>query len=813
MSDYDGVIGELRPHLREYIESQGVIIDNKGFFNCIHPDHPDKHPSCSLNKGNAGYEDQVFHCFSGNHSGNIFTAAHWLEGMSIHDSEFWTVTVAELCKRFGIEYKPIELSEDKKREYQDLKAIKDAVDIISSMTWTNHLKNTLNDSHVGVRHLLDRGITKETIRKFNIGVITSFTEYQKRMSDLGWKNPDHLQALGLLRKDIFRRNGFILPIYNIKGRPVGFVTRNTNHTDGDKESHKYINSSNSKYYSKGEILYNYNNVLKEPGPLYIVEGYIDAAYLHQCGMKKVAAIGATVITENHAEMLHDNETDICIALDGDAGGHAGVDISLERLCEYKKFNIRIVDMPHSYDPDTYVREKGLDSFLTLDTMSPFRWSLSKANYSEDLMVVAEKAVPIIAAERSSIGRLRMIQELSNFTSVPVEDIRRDVERMYEKEQEAYISDLRDLNEKVVSQLNRKKIVDTVGVLRKAHSRLTVIQNKYNESTDLQTEYLNRVQTLDQRIRNNEYEYGLLSPGFSRFQKTLDGVPHWANLILIAGKASSGKTAMVTALSLDLIKHNEDLAIFMMSIDDPTELMLQKIAAVHAGISPTEIKRYNHLDAEKRSKYEEAMHFIKRISDRYIIVDAKQGTTVDDLENNVNYFCKNFPDKKKLFILDNFHKLDLKVAGTQSRTTDGQIESSGRIKDMTTTNDIPIICTVELRKLEGEFKRPTRNDMYGAAKLDYDADVVCLLHNDKQVKEAAGQRSQLVHNKNVDDINVEMPYVELNIAKNKLNGAQNYIPYKYNSYNMQFDESTKDEWETVRNRELKSSKNTLNFSTN
>ena len=811
MSDYNGVIGELKTKLRQYLESQGVLINGQGFFNCIHPDHPDKHPSCSINKGNAGFEDQVFHCFSCNRAGNIFNAVHWIEDMPIHDSEFWTVTVAELCKRFDIEYKPIELSEDKKREYQDLRAIKDAVSVISSMSWKDPLKSELNSEHVGISHLLERGITKDTIRKFNVGVITSFNDYQRQMNDLGWKNPDHLQALGLLRKDIFRKNGFILPIYNVKSRAVGFVTRNTSYTDGDKESHKYINSSNSKYYSKGEILYNYNNVVKEPGPLYIVEGYLDAAYLHQCGMKKVAAIGATVVTENHAEMLHDNETDIYLALDGDAGGHAGVDISLERLCEYKKFNIKIVDMPHGYDPDTQVRENGLESFLTLDTMSPFRWSLSKADYSDDLMVVAEKAVPIIAAERSSITRLRMIQELSNFTAVPVEDIRRDVERSFQREQEEYISDLRDLNEKVVTQLNRKKTVDTVGIVRKAYNRLTVIQNKYNESTDLQTEYLTRVQTLDQRIRNNEYEYGLLSPNFSRLQKTLDGVPHWANLILIAGKASSGKTALVTALSLDLIKNNDDLAIFMMSIDDPTELMLQKIAAVHAGIAPSEIKRYNHLNAEKRAKYEEAMHFIKRISDRYIIVDAKQGTTVDDLENNVNYFCKNFPDKKKLFILDNFHNLDLKVSGTQSRTTDGQIESSGRIKDLTTTNDIPIICTVELRKLEGEFKRPTRNDMYGAAKLDYDADVVCLMHNDKQVKEAAGKQSQLVHYKNIDDVAIEMPYVEINIAKNKINGTQNYLAYKYNSNSMRFAESTKDEWVAVRNKEKSSNKDTMNFS--
>lgn len=809
MSEYEGVIKELIHNLRPYLVSQGVHIDNQGFFSCIHPEHPDNHPSCSINKGNAEYEDQVFHCFSCNRAGNIFNAVHWLEGMPLHDNEFWTITVAELCKRFNIEYKPIELSEDQKREYQDLKAIKDAVGIISSMSWIDQSKTTLTD-HVGIKHLIDRGITEETIRKYNIGIITSFSEYAHRMSDLGWKNEDHLQSLGLLRKDIFRKDGFILPIYNLKNRPIGFVTRNTSYQANDKESKKYINSSNSKYYSKGEILYNYNNAIKESGPLYIVEGYMDAVYLNQNGLKKVAAIGATIVTEAHTEMLFDNETDIYLALDGDKGGSIGVDVSLQRLCEFKKFHIRIVDMPYNHDPDSFVRENDLKSFLTLPTMSPFRWSLSKSDYAQDLTTVAEKAIPIIAMENSAISRLRMIQELSTFTSVPEEDIRRDVDRLFQKEQDEYLKDIRDLNEKVVSQLNKRKLTDTISILNNAYSRMTIIQNKHSESLDMQSDYLNRVQLLDQRIRNNEYEYGLLSPHFKQFQNTLDGVPHWANLLLVAGRASAGKTAFITALAIDLIQNNDDLAVFFMSIDDPTELLLQKIVAVYAGISPSEVKRFNYLDPAKRELYERGMDFVKKMSDRFIIVDAKQGTTVDDLENNVNYFCKNFSDSKKLFLLDNFHKLDLRVAGTQSRTTDGQIESSGRIKDLTTTNDIPIICTVELKKLENEFKRPTRGDMYGAAKLDYDADVVCLMHCDKQVREAGGQKTHLVHYKNIDDVTIEMPYVETNIAKNKINGKQAHICYRYNNYSMQFDEATHNEWEEVKQKQKNSNKDIMEF---
>ena len=57
------VIENVKSHLKEYLDEQGVKIDNKGFISCLHPSHPDKEPSCSLNWGNE-FENRLFHCFS-----------------------------------------------------------------------------------------------------------------------------------------------------------------------------------------------------------------------------------------------------------------------------------------------------------------------------------------------------------------------------------------------------------------------------------------------------------------------------------------------------------------------------------------------------------------------------------------------------------------------------------------------------------------------------------------------------------------------------------------------------------------------------
>ncbi len=787
--DTEDVIALLHPKLKDYLLSQGVPINSASFFSCIHPAHPDAHPSCSLNKGNPEYEDRVFHCFSGGHSGNIFTAAHWLEQLPIQGDEFWTVTIAELCKRFDIAYKPIEISPDKRMKYQALRAHKDATNVITSMAWDS---GELCIDHPGIKHLIDRGITIDSIRRFNIGIVSSFEEYKKRMYDLGWTSEEYLQSISLLRKSIFRRDGFILPIYNMKNQPVAFVTRNTSYDPVTREGEKYYNSVNSNIYCKGEILYNYNNIVNSPGSLYIVEGYLDAIYLQQSGIPKVAAIGAVYLTEKHVDMLYNNETDINLAFDGDEGGLAGVTKALEIMSPIRKFNIRIVDIPHGSDPDSYARESGINKFLTLDTVSPFAWTLSKTDYSGDLTTAAKNAVPTIAAENSAISRLKMIKELSNYTSVPETIITKDVEAILKRGQDEYLTDMDNLRQFINASFNRRKLADTKNIISEAMSKMDVIEERHYNTVDSKNDYLKNLRRLEDRIKIGHYKRGLLCPGFPLLDRTLDGIPYWANLIFMAGRASSGKTAFVTALALDLIKANEDLAVFFMSIDDNSDLLGLKQLAVLSGMSTTEIKQYEHLSIKQRDKFQESIDYLKSISNRHIVADASQGNTLDSLEMHVKYLCREFPDHRKLFILDNFHKLKLSVRG-QNQRSDAISEACTRLKNITQINDIPIIATVELRKLDNETDRPTRHALSGSNKLDYDPDIIGLVHCDQQVHKSIGLDSKIVHSMTVNETTRVMPWVEINIVKNKINGNQGTVPLLFNDHNMQLTQGKYSDW--------------------
>ena len=775
------VIRELRAKLPEYLASQHVAINSAGFFSCIHPDHPDHNPSASINRGNGQFEGQVFHCFSGvGHDGNIFTAAHWLEGMPLVGAEFWDVTIKTLAERFNIAYSPMEISEDQKRRYQALRAISDATKIIHRMVRNGD--NELKVNHIGIKHLIERGITEESIDKFNIGILTSKSAFNESIEKLGHTDKEFLASKGLQHHSLLNRDGFVIPINDINGRPVGFVGRNCKLDANEHATRKYSNSPNSDVYKKGEILFGYDKVKRLSGPIYIVEGYLDAIYLQQVGLDKTVALGSTTITDFHAEkVLYDNENEIILCLDADNGGYEGTKLAIERLAPFKKFTITIIDLPTDYDPDSYVREFGLKSFLALPQLSPFAWSLQHAEYSNDMLSVAKKIIPTIAAEESSVERLSMIQELSNYTAIDEVEIKKDVDLLVNKKDDKYLDELSNISNFLQVKLNRAVPSETKGILTNALNKLMTIEEKYDTVKDMKIQFRDRLKLLRTDIVSGNYEYGLIAPRHQNIEKALNGIPFKERLMYFGGRGSAGKTAFMTSLALDLIEANPDLALFYMSIDDSLDFLTTKMLAVRSGLPTTEIQNYKNLSAEKKGRVDDAYRFVEQMSARMTIADSTDGNSIETVENHLRWMTKEFPNMKHVLVLDNFHKLQMDSGSGQKR--DAISDASSQLKDLAVKYKVCIMASVELRKLTNETDRPTRQDMQGSNKLDYDADVVCMVHNDYQVN----RTTHVIHEKEVDGKMVVMPWVEINIVKNKLTGQLKECVFKYNAVNMQFEE--------------------------
>jgi len=787
------ITGLLTEKLRDYLLIKGVKINESGFFSCIHPDHPDHNPSSHIIAEGPG-NNKVFYCFSGQHCGNIFHAAHFLEGKPINGIGFYEDTLKYLCNLFQIEYEPVQISEDVKREYQKRRAYQDATNVVHAMAFH---RGELKKEHPGIKHLLERGITEETIRKFKIGCIDSFSGNMKELQDLGWSDKDWLGGADLANKGLFNKDGIIIPIFEQKKGPVGFVTRNNKFKQDDKGHQKYMNSLNSDIYHKSEILFNFNNCKRESGPLYIVEGYLDAVYLTQAGIPNVVAIGATVLTEPHVDMLvREGYKDIYLWLDPDEAGNKGVKLAIERLSIYKAFRIKILECPEGFDPDSYIRTNGMDALdkLKEEALMPFFWTLKHTTFEDDPMEIVANAVPTIAMEDRHITRLQMIKQLSQITGISDVDIKKDVESCLSKESSVYIEELKLLNDYVRNMLQRRKVQDTKTILQEAVIKVKSLDDLYNKKLDNKSDWIERIAETRDKISEGKFEYGLKTPHFPKFEKKFDGIPFWTCLTTIGGRPSAGKTMFMIALSMDIIESNEDAALFFMSIDDTVELVLQKMIAMRSGLSTSEIKRYTKLDSAKKRKIDAAWEWVDKYSDRYIIADASVGNNVETMEMHIDWFNKNFEDKRKLVLLDNFHKLRVQSSKI-GKKTESISDLSERIKDFTQLNNMHIMMTVELRKGEDSRQKPTISDLKDSVQMEYDSDIIMMVHNEKQADQATSI-GWIGKGETQEEL---MPFIEINVAKNKITGIHGDLVYKLNTYNLDIIETTLGEVKVVRDK--------------
>lgn len=141
---------------------------------------------------------------------------------------------------------------------------------------------------------------------------------------------------------------------------------------------------------------------------------------------------------------------------------------------------------------------------------------------------------------------------------------------------------------------------------------------------------------------------------------------------------------------------------------------------------------------------------------------------------------------------NFHKLS--TGHNKNGKSDAVGEMSERIKTLTQIHNLHIMMTVELRKANNSTDRPSLADLKDSVQLEYDADLIYLIHNDYQVD----QNSPRVYRKKDTDTGEEliMPYVEVMLAKNKVTGRIMKHIYKLNTICLKMDEESLEKFAMV-----------------
>ena len=166
---------------------------------------------------------------------------------------------------------------------------------------------------------------------------------------------------------------------NITGDTIAFGGR----VIRDGKLAKYINSPETEFYKKGNMIFNLDKVKSlrsDTSDVLIVEGYMDVVSVYASGIKNVISNSGTAITERQISLIWKFFSNPIICLDGDESGQKAAERIAERLFPLINENNKIFFsiMPAGKDPDDFIKENGKDELLKLlkqkEIIQSFIWN-------------------------------------------------------------------------------------------------------------------------------------------------------------------------------------------------------------------------------------------------------------------------------------------------------------------------------------------------------------------------------------------------------------------------------------------------------
>ena len=318
----------------------------------LSPFSNEKTPSFTVND-----EKGFYHCFSSTEHGNIFDFL-----MKTKNYKFGEA-VRVLASDAGMPpHRFTKQDEEKENRWSVYKKI------LEKYTSLCH-EDLIKRKYIEVNQYLNkRKISEKEINFFKMGyastknnfydeLLKEFTEKQISVSGIYYFDENKKKYIDRFRDRI------IFPVKSLNGSIFALGGR----TLSKASFAKYINSPETEFYKKGNNLYNINAAkeLRDKEEVFIVEGYMDVINLHKFGIKNVVANLGTAMTERQIDLIWKFFKKPIVCLDGDISGQRAALRAAERLFPLIKpeCSIYFLTLPENLDPDSYINQKGKESFI------------------------------------------------------------------------------------------------------------------------------------------------------------------------------------------------------------------------------------------------------------------------------------------------------------------------------------------------------------------------------------------------------------------------------------------------------------------
>jgi DNA primase len=325
----------------------------------ICPFHGEKTPSFSVHAVR-----QFYYCFGCHESGDVFAFVQKMDNVG------FTEAVKVVARKCGIALPKREFSSAEEAEESRQRGKLLELHELATAWFEEQLRSA--EGARAREYLTNRGLTAEAIAKFRIGYAPdSFNALRDRLQ--GASSPDLLRDSGLFSSkeqadgsagrlyDRFRKR-VTFPIHNESGRVIAFTARALD--SDEKSGPKYMNSPETKLYSKGEVLFNLDKArqaIRKEDIALLVEGQMDCITAFTAGIHNVIATSGTAFTEMQVRLLGRYTKRLFINFDPDTAGAAAAEKSIALLTE-EAFEVKVITLEGGLDPDRFIRERGIQEY-------------------------------------------------------------------------------------------------------------------------------------------------------------------------------------------------------------------------------------------------------------------------------------------------------------------------------------------------------------------------------------------------------------------------------------------------------------------
>ncbi len=378
------------------------------------PFHTEKTPSFTVTPSK-----DMFKCFGCGKGGDIYSF------MMDHQQLSFGQAVEQLAERAGIPMprQAVEASDDSGRKRL----------FYANEFAREYYHGQLTEGKSGAKalgYVKKRGLDDKLIAEFELGWAPQEREGLSKAALSHGIAEEDLVTAGLVSvseqdgKTFDRfRNRLLFPIRDTRGRTIGFGGRVL-----DDSLPKYLNTSDTELFHKGEVLYGLDKsrgqINRESSAL-VVEGYMDLLSLWQAGVQNVVAPLGTALTEGQARLLARYSKEVFLLYDADRAGLKATFRGGDELLA-AGVAVRVATLPGGQDPDDYIRANGREKFESLlagaDDLLDRKIEILKGKLRLEVVsqreLAADKCLETVARCSDGLMKELYLQKTAEFIGVP-----------------------------------------------------------------------------------------------------------------------------------------------------------------------------------------------------------------------------------------------------------------------------------------------------------------------------------------------------------------------------------------------------------